>query len=326
MCNEFIKKHIKCLLSKVRFFEFSILWGAIIFISVKLSDIIYEKTFPICVVITLFIVFGLLYTFLLIFEWAKDNQELNINRIYVLITFLIFGFSLFAGVMIFNNNRPSITFPRLEDGTIGLRAYECEVEFQGIEIEFLDSSNIWRKIPKEVTNNKNNWVKAFSNVGYTPPCNNLCDTSANIILRNSGIKFNTSKEEVAKYFVCASSFKVSTLFKVDSVFNEDRADVQICLNVPHNNNLPAEEELYLGLLLTLWDVTYTKIWIPALEWGIGSFYRDSMRKLRNNDFSRKIEEHKEYNLIGILFDNYTRVFLKNPDTHDVSIILECKRH
>lgn len=309
------------LLKIVRILELFILWSTIIFIDNQLNDIIYGKTFPLEKVWYLFLAFGILYTLLVSIEFFKE--KIDVNRIIALMTFMIFCFSLFAGITIFNSNQPSVSFPQLPNGTVGLRTYECKVAFKEIEISFLDSNNVWQKIPSKVTNNKKNWKKAFNTFGDLKPYNNLNELSdsSTIILRNSGIIFDPTKPEVSKYFKNAKYFKVSTIIKVDSS-TADYADIQICLNVPILNNMTDSEELYVGLSLPVKNIDYAKIWIPALDWATGYSYRDPVSKIKKNGVGKSLQLNKDYNFIGVSFHKTVRIILKNKDIS--SIICESK--
>jgi hypothetical protein len=280
------------------------------------------------------VLIGFVYFLLVLKEFSKKTKKrLNLNRIVVLIYIIVFCFSLFAGIAVFKNNKPLAIIPKLPNGTIGLRSYGCKAIFKKIEISFLDSNNIWQMIPPQVTNDSNNWKRAFKiyndsinwkHVGDTiSSCrySNPNKTTLAITLNNSGVKFNTSNLDVAKYFKGAQYFKVNTIITVTSSYDKF-SDIQICMNVTIKSDNKESEELYLGLSLPVKDVYNAKFWIPALEWISGNEYGDPVSKLTKNGINDYLTCGTDYNFIGVSFYNSARLLIKN--TNGPSIICESK--
>jgi hypothetical protein len=306
----------------VRLLEIAIIFSVIYITYYKLRDIIQGTIFSSTAILLLLVLIGLVYTLLVIKDFTK--KAIDLNRISVLIYITIFCFSLFAGIVIFKNNQPLAIIPKLPKGTIGLRTYGCNVTFTNIEISFLDTYNIWQKIPSYIINDSATWRKAFNTYGETPSihkyyCSN--DSTLSITLQNAGIKFDVSNPEVAQYFKGAQYFKVSTFITVASSYDK-YADIFICMNVPTKNGNQDSEELHLGFSLPTHDINGAKFWIPALEWRSGNEYRDPISKLNSNGIYEDLEIGKEYNFIGVSFFNSARLMIKNKGA--ISIICESK--
>lgn len=316
----------------VRILELLIIWLSIRFTYVQLKDIIQGTAFPLFWIWLLLIIIGTVYTLLVFREFKKI--EIDLNRIIILIYLIIFCFGLFAGIVVFKNNQPLPIIPKLPTGTVGLRTFGCGATFRNIEISYLDSNNIWQNIPAEIVNDSSSWIpNSFKSYKPQIPSHKFHMSRDNLIitLNNDGAIFNTDSPLISKVFRGAKYFKVSSIVSFDTNYAEKYPiykypDIHICMNVPlkrETNNIDGNE-LYLGFSLSIKNINYTKFWIPALEWMVGSQYRDPISKLEENGFSEEIELKKEYHLICVSFFNSARILLRNDNEHASSIICESK--
>jgi len=306
----------------VRIFEIAIICLTVIITYSKLRDIVHGTTFSLAWLVVLMILIGSIYVLLVLKDFLKE--KFDINRIVVLLYLIIFCFSLFAGIAIFKSSQPLPIIPKLPSGTVGLRSYGCNVTFTKIEISFLDSNNIWQVLPREVTNDKNSWKKAFKTYGDTlsdPKYTNPNDTTISITLNNSGVKINVANLKVAKYFKSAQYFKIDSYVTVNSSY-EEWADFHFCMNVPIKNDDKESEELYLGFSIPVVGFYSAKIYIPALVWEVGSEYKYSISKLNENGIDNDLTFGTQYHFVGVSFYNSARFLMKN--SHGASILCESK--
>lgn len=350
------KKYLSKIYNWIRLIEIVAVVFTILITYSKLRDIIHGTTFSLKIISFLIILMGTIYILLVINEFIDSNSlirqrigtknnaknlkiekeslksEFNMDRIILLIYFMIFCFGLFAGIAVFKNSQPLSTIPKFPIGTIGLRSYGCKVTFTKIEISFLDSKNVWQVIPQQVTNDSTNWEHAFltyTDSSWTPPKEDTKsffkysqpNDTLSITLNNSGVKFNITDSAVAKYFKGSQYFKVDTRVIVHSRY-ADYPDAQICMNVTTESEKLESEELYLGLSLVVNDVYNSKFWIPALESSPGYDYRYPISKLKENDVPESLSCGKEYNFIGVSLFNSVRLLIKNKK--GASIICETK--
>lgn len=164
------------------------------------------------------------------------------------------------------------------------------------------------------------------------------NNSLSIRLNNNGAILDSESPSVSKYFKGAQYFKVSTVVTFDTSYADfykvygypddqevyKYPDVHICLNVPLQRELKDNDELYLGCSFPLGNINYTKFWIPALEWGVGSQYRDPISEIEENGFSEEIKLKNKYHLTGISFFNFARISLRNDNKNNCSIFCESK--
>lgn len=138
----------------VRVLELLVIWMSIIITLCLLKDIIQGTSFLFEWICFLLIIIGALYTLLVVKEFTDKNIKLN--RIVVLFYLIIFCFGLFAGLVVFKNNQSLPIIPKLQEGTVVFRSFGCGATFRNIEIYYMNSSNIWQKIPAEVVNDSAN--------------------------------------------------------------------------------------------------------------------------------------------------------------------------
>lgn len=320
----------------VKFIEVLVIISSIYITYTLLKDIVQGTSFNLYLILLFMIIIGSAYILLIVRDFFLQ-KAVDLNRITILIYLIIFYFSLFAGIVVFKNNQPSPIIPKLPIGTVGLRTFGCGVTFRNIEISYLDSNNIWQKIPSEITNDSSSWIlNQFQSFGKHPAISYFQpskDTSNSLVitLNNSGAIFNNASPKVSQYFKGAQFFKVSTFITVDSNYinidsSYEYADIYICMNVPlkRENKNKEGDELYLGFALPIKNIYNAKFWIPALEWRSGSVYRDPISKLNENGFYDDLSLHREYNFIGVRFSNSARILLRNKDKSASSIICESK--
>lgn len=320
--SEAISQYIEII---IKIIEFIIVFASIYITYILLKDIVQGTSFNLFLLLVLMSLIGFIYVLLVIRDFFPP-KAVDSNRITLLITMVIFYFSLFAGIVVFKNIQPLPLIPELPVGTVGLRSFGCSVTFKKIEVYFLDSANYWVKIPDEIINDSTNWkTNSFKVYGIKEPNHKFSQTNDSLAIQliNSGAVLNIHDLEVSKYFNGAKYFTMSAYVKFDTNFVDlDKKykypDAQLCFNVPIKN----ENEFYLGLSFPIENIDFTKFWIPLLEWRVGNLYRDSNSKLEENGFSDKVKIGKEYNLIGVSIKNSARILLRNDSTNASSIICE----
>jgi hypothetical protein len=188
----------------------------------------------------------------------------------------------------------------------------------------LDSTNTWQTIDSKITNDTSNWMKnAFIRYGEMKSSTDfrINKGSLNIILKNSGVIFNTNNPKVSKQFRGAQFLKIDTFVKVTEN-SAKYSDIQLCMNVPMTYKDSLSHELYLGFSFPIKDIYNAKFWIPALEWRSGYVYRDPISKLNSNGIYDDMSLNDETNIIGVSFYNSARLYIKKKSA--ASIICESK--
>lgn len=323
--NKIEKELPKWILILISIFEVGLIIYSTCAVYSPIRDLTNGTPISFNAIILVFVLIISIYVTLIIGGFKK--RKLDSNRIILLITILIFYFSLFAGITIFKNNQPLSYAPRLPNGTVGFRSWKCDVTFTDINIAYTNSSNKFYWLDSIYVNDPSNWAPAFKSpvkeenfdtVTIISNCyfNDKGDFFINLI--NKGVKFNPPDSLLPDSLKDVTFVRVIAKVKADSSWYEF-GDTQICLNVPLNTE---SEELYLGFSLNIKDIFKSKFWIPALDWHPGNSYRDPISSFGKSEIKSSILEMESCYLTALSFQNTIRLQIKKVEGDETRIICE----
>jgi hypothetical protein len=198
---------------------------------------------------------------------TNDNFDANNIRVFLLLVmFIVGGFSI---LKYYDEYRQYL---KANSGfTVGLRTWGCEVRFTNIEIEYLDSNNLWQKVQSDLTRKIDNWIGPVwsdKKSRIMKDCSFFYIKGDSLLIRNCGVVLNPTIVDNGKG---ARNLKIKTsveLIGQDNGFietNDEYYSMQFCLNVPINTSQENQSEMYIALEFFFKNFTWAKMHLPALD-------------------------------------------------------------